>query len=415
MIAGFRARRPVFCYNGGMKEFFRGKIPFAFFLFVPLGLASAFFVFFSEEERSDAPIVMEPVPVSEEPVVVAESAVETSAPLPPPPPPPSMERMKREGCVADGLLNGDFPKDGKTIDLVNRSECYYLSRAIETWLEPPNWEDIDANRAKLREGFLPGMFIAEALDTKRNYRYPEEDRHFDFGEMCRNGSKNFWGEHTCKPSFSREEYRKYLRFITRAAMDRDIQVFLFGQVYLQDANDLSETVMPDIIAEMRQYAAIRGMKIFVGAQTNDIADPKYLRLFDFIEGGVGIDAQGNIEDGPCFSRWWRKEGDWCWGLLWHDRFAKNARNVFLHLDWSGKIGDDMSIFTRMDEETRAATLRKLHGYFTDRNMGFLLPYLARLHVDNDGCYGPARRYYTPDERYECDDEEVMDEILSPEK
>ncbi len=399
---------------GGMSEFFRKKIPIAFFVFIPTGLLSVFLVFFSDGTESSETVPSPEPTVIEAPAPIAESVPEKE-PLPPPPPPPSMERMKREGCVADGLLNGDFPKDGKTIDLVNRSKCYYLSRAIETWLEPPNWEDIDANRAKLREGFLPGMFIAEAIATKRNYRYPDEDRDFDFGDMCRDGSKNFWGEHTCKPSFTKEEYRKYLRFITRSAMDRDIQVFLFGQIYLQDANDLSETVVPEIIAEMRQYAAIRGMEIFIGAQTNDISDPKYLRLFDFIEGGVGIDSGGNIENGPCFSRWWKKEGDWCWGLLWHDRFAKNARNVFLHLDWSGKIGDDMSIFTRMDEETRAATLRKLHAYFTDQDMGFLLPYLARLHVDNNGCYGPAQRYYTPDNRYECDDEDVMDEILSGKK
>ncbi len=399
---------------GDMSEFFRKKIPIAFFVFIPTGALSVFLVFFSDEAESPETVPAPEPMVIEAPAPIAESVPEKE-PLPPPPPPPSMERMKREGCVADGLLNGDFPKDGKTIDLVNRSKCYYLSRAIETWLEPPNWEDIDANRAKLREGFLSGMFIAEAIATKRNYRYPDEDRHFDFGDMCRDGSKNFWGEHTCKPSFTKEEYRKYLRFITRSAMDRDIQVFLFGQIYLQDANDLSETVVPEIIAEMRQYAAIRGMEIFIGAQTNDISDPKYLRLFDFIEGGVGIDPGGNIENGPCFSRWWKQEGDWCWGLLWHDRFAKNARNVFLHLDWSGKIGDDMSIFTRMDEKTRAATLRRLHSYFTGQDMGFLLPYLARLHVDNDGCYGPAQRYYTPDNRYECDDEDVMDEILSGKK
>lgn len=401
-----------------MSEFFRKKIPIAFFVFIPTGVLSVFLVMFSEgfSEKEEKPLLV-PDPIPQQVSIETREAVPEppGKELPPPPPPPSMERMKREGCVADGLLNGDFPKDGKTLDLVNRSRCYYLSRAIETWLEPPNWEDIDANRAKLREGFLPGMFIAEAIATKRNYRYPDEDRDFDFGDMCRGGSKNFWGEHTCKPSLTKEEYRKYLRFITRSAMDRNIQVFLFGQIYHQDAGDLSDTVIPEIIAEMRQYAAIRDMRIFVGAQTNDITDSEYLRLFDFIEGGVGIDAEGDIEDGPCFSRWWKKEGDWCWGLLWHDRFSKNARNVFLHLDWSGKIGDDMSIFTRMDKKTRAATLRELHAYFTDRDMGFLLPYLARLHVDNGGCSGPAKRYYTPDNRYGCDDEDVMDEILSAKK
>jgi hypothetical protein len=328
----------------------------------------------------------------------------------PTPPPPSMERMKREGCIVDGLLNGDYPGDGKMVSLINRSKCYFLSRAVETWLAPPDWDTIDENHAKLRDGFLPGMFLAEAIDTGADYFYMDENRKFDFGDMCRPGSKNFWGEHTCKPSFSQEEYRKYLRFITRQAMDRNVQVFLFGQIYLQDANDLAQTLVPGIIAEMRNYASLRDMKIFVGAQTNDIADPKYLKLFDFIEGGVGIDESGSVEKGPCFSRWWKQEGDWCWGLLWNDRFAKNANNVFLHLDWSGQIGDDMSVFTQMDQATRARTLLSLHKYFTDRNMGFLLPYLTRLHVDNGGCYGPSRHFYTPDKRLGCDDEVVIDTL-----
>lgn len=396
-----------------MKAFFSSKIILFILLVAILGWAMYWFVVFSEKQPE---IMEEPAEAAvPAPALVPETTVaepqKIIRPLPPPPPPPSMERMKREGCVADGLLNGDFPKDGKTIELVNNSKCYYLSRAIETWLEPPDWKDIDENRAKLRADLLPGMFLAEAIDIKRNYYYPDEGRDFDFGDMCRKGSKNFWGEHTCKPSFAREEYRKYVRFITRAAMDRNIQVFLIGQVYHQDAKDQEDTIVPEVVADMRQYAAIRGMTIFIGAQTNDIDNPEYLKLFDFIEGGVGIDAAGNIESGPCFSRWWKKEGDWCWGLLWHERFAKNARNVFLHFDWSGKIGDDMSTYTRMDAETRARTVRKLYGYFTERGMGFLLPYVARLHVDNGGCYGPAKRYYTPDNRFGCKDEAVMNELL----
>jgi hypothetical protein len=381
------------------------------------GLVAAYFVYAklmddSEDNRSIPEVALESVP--DLPVQSVETSPVTDPimkPSLPPPPPPDMDRMKREGCVADGLLNGDFPGDGKTFQLINDSKCYYLHRSIETWLAPPDWEEIDKNMLSLRPGFLHGMFIAEAIDTKANYFNPEENRDFEFGPMCRPGSKNFWGEHTCKPSLKSKEYRQYVRAITREAMNRNVQVFVFGQIYLQDANDLSETLMPEVIADLRQYAAIRNMNIFIGAQTNDIADPKYLRLFDFIEGGVGIDAEGNIENGPCFSRWWKKEGDWCWGLLWNERFSKHARNVFLHYDWSAKIGDDMSVFTRMSKEQREATTRKLHQYFTGKDMGFLIPYLTRLHVDNGGCVGPAKRFYTPDDRYHCDDEAAWNSIL----
>lgn len=393
-----------------MSDFFVGKSKIALLAIVLIGSAFAVAMLFSDRRASEQSSAM--VPQNEfSPLPIQKDPVKEGEPLPPPPPPPDIDRMKRQGCVTDGLLNGDFPADGKTISLINRSDCYYLHRAVETWLSPPDWETIDENRAKLRGGLLPGMFLAEAIDTDANYEYSEEGRDFEFSEMCRPASRNFWGQDTCKPSFQREEYRKYLRQITREAMDRNVQVFLFGQIYLQDSNDLSRTAVPKIIAEMREYAGLRGMEIVIGAQTNDISDPLYLSLFDFIEGGVGIDSDGNIEGGPCHSRWWKKEGDWCWGLLWNDRFAKGARNVFLHYDWSGKVGDDMSTLTRMSKERRQETTRKLYRYFTGKDMGFLVPYLARLHVDNGGCYGPAKRFYTPDNRYKCDDEDAWEALL----
>jgi hypothetical protein len=322
-----------------------------------------------------------------------------------------MKRMKLEGCVADGLLNGDYPGDDRTVSLVNRSKCYYLHRAIETWLAPPDFKKIREVKSKLRDGFLYGMFIAEAIDTNEQYADPDEGRFFNFGDMCRDGSKNFWGEHTCKPSFAREEYRKYLRLITRTAMDMDVQVFLFGQVHLQDVSDLSKTVMPDVIREMREYADRRGMKILIGAQTNDISDPKYLSQFDYIEGGVGINGGGAIENGPCLSRWWKKPGDWCWGLLWNERYSKNANNVLLHLDWNGTAGDDMDTFAGMNKGTRDYTLKGLYEYFTNRHFGFLLPMLTPLYRENGGCHGPSRHFYTPDDRYDCKDEDTINGLL----
>jgi len=348
----------------------------------------------------------------------AESAVPTikvtgllGETIKPPPPPPSMDRMKRQGCIADGLLNGDFPGDGKTFSLVNRSDCYYLHRAIETWLAPPDFDEIDKRLENLRDGFVVGMFLAEAIDARAHYEYPFEGREFDFKKMCREGSENAWGEGTCRPDLASKEYRSYLRFITRRAMDRGVQVFMFGQVYLQDSKDLSKSPMKDVVAEMREYADYHGMKILVGAQTNDITDREYLSNFDFIEGGVGLSSAGTVEDGPCFSRWWKKEGDWCWGLLWNDRFAKKAKNVFVRYDWSGVVGDDMSVLTRMNEVDRHAATARLHSYFNAKGVGFLLPFLAPLAKENGGCVGPSRRYYTPDDKFSCNDEDAWNAIL----
>ncbi len=337
---------------------------------------------------------------------------EKEYPVLPPPAPPVMEKMKTKGCVADGFLSGYGGDINSSIAMINRSECYYLHRALETWLKPPDFKLARKIQSKVtKPNTVYGMFLAEAIDTKANFFYPDEQRDFDFDRMCRNGSKNYWGEHTCKPSLDREEYRKYIKFITDEAMNIGIQSFLFGEVFYQDNTDMDKTFMPEVIRGMREHAEYLGLKIVIGAQTNDIADAAYLQLFDFIEGGVGLGSDGSIEDGPCFSRWWQKPGDWCWALLWHPEFKDRAKNVFVHFDWSGKLGDDMSVFTRMGERTRRATLTRLHAYFTSRDVGFLMPMLATLYRDNDGCSGPKKRFYSASKKYSCQDEESINSIL----
>lgn len=334
----------------------------------------------------------------------------------PAPPPASMDQMKKQGCVADGFLSGYGGDINTSIAMINRSQCYYLHRALETWLKPPDFKLARKIQQKVtKPNTVYGMFIAEAIDTKANYTYPAENRDFEFSEMCRKGSKNYWGEHTCKPSLERPEYRKYVQYIAERAMDMGVQSFMFGQVFYQDASDLSQTVMPEVIRDMREYADFRGMKIIIGAQTNDITDEKYLRLFDYIEGGVGLGSDGSVESGACFSRWWKQPGDWCWALLWHERFASRANNVFLHFDWSGKLGDDMDIFTRMDKDERNVTLSRLHSYFTSQHFGFLMPLQATLHNDSVGCHGPKKRFYSASKKYSCQDEDAISQILSKKK
>jgi hypothetical protein len=333
-------------------------------------------------------------------------------PLLPPPPKPSIERMKSNGCVADGFLSEYGGDRNSSIALINRSQCYYLHRALETWLEPPDFERAREIQEKVtKPNTVYGMFIAEALRTNKDYYFPAEERDFDFREMCREGSKNVWGEHSCKPSIAKKEYREYLRYITEEAMNMGIQSFLFGQVFYQDASYGKDGYMAEVIANMREYAQFRGMDIVIGAQTNDIADEKYLKQFDFIEGGVGLRRDGSIEEGPCFSRWYQKPGDWCWALLWHDSYQNKANNVFVHLDWSGKVGDDMSIFTRMEANKRRQALANLHDYFLKQDVGFLMPMLATLHEDNGGCSGPKDRFYSASKKYSCQDEEGINQIL----
>jgi len=382
------------------------------------------YLFVKPKKLSESDVTVNPQPLSEwvnpEPVRelledTTETPVEKLLDLPPlpPPPPPVMSRMKKEGCVADGFLSGYGDDVNSSIALVSRSECYYFHRALETWLQAPDFKDAREILSKVerKKPAVYGMFIAEAIATNEDYYFPAEERDFEFKEMCRSGSKNYWGEHSCKPSFESKEYRKYLKYITERAMDMGIQSFLFGQIFYQEKSDLGQAIIPEIIRDMREYAEFRGMEIVIGAQTNDITDSTYLGYFDFIEGGVGIDSVGDVQDNPCHGRWWQEPGDWCWGLLWHPVYKDKAKNVFVHFDWSGKIGDDMSVFTRMSKEKRTATMRDLYTRFQKQNVGFLLPLLATLHRDNEGCYGPKKRYYSAHRKYSCQDEDVINEIL----
>ena len=333
-------------------------------------------------------------------------------PMEKPPPAPDIERMKKQGCITDGILSGKNGNIERNVKMIKRSNCYYLHRALETWLEVPDFKKARKIKKDIgNDNMVYGMFIAEALDKKSKLYYPDEDRYFYFPDMCRDDMGiNYWGEHTCIPSLRTSEYRKYVKYITERAMDMGIQSFLFGQVFYQD-QDRSSPKIDNVIEDMKEYAEFRKMKIVIGAQTNDIEDKDYLRLFDFIEGGVGISSDGTVENGPCFSRWYKKPGDWCWALLWNEKFSKKAKNVFLHLDWSGKKGDDMSIFARMSKKDREKTLKDLYSQFTSMGHGFMLPMVAVLPEKNGGCYGKKERYYSADRKYSCNDEDAVNAIL----
>jgi hypothetical protein len=75
------------------------------------------------------------------------------------------------------------------------------------------------------------------------------------------------------------------------------------------------------------------------------------------------------------------------------------------------VGDDMSIFARMEKEERAKTLEFLYEYFTSRDVGFIMPMLAVLHKENGGCHGESRKFYSADKKYSCQDEDVINKLL----
>jgi len=321
------------------------------------------------------------------------------------PAPVSLQRLRTQGCVTDGLLSEYNPDWEKYTALINRSNCYYLHRAIETWAQPPDFETIEFQMGQItKKDVVYGMFLAEALHPGAQYYTNLEKRKFDFSKMCQEGTRDVWGPHTCQADFGSGEYREYLSYITRRAIDLGVQSFTFGQIYRQEGG--GRKYVPKIIKDIRDYAKKKKINVVIGAQTGAITDPDYLRLFDYIEGGVGIDSEGRTEPGPCLS----SKGS-CWALLWHENFSGKAKNVLLHLDWTGVTYDDLDIFARMSQVKRAETLQNLYARFTTKNMGFLLPIFGVLDPNNGGCRGPKKRFYSADNAYSCQDENVINKLI----
>ncbi len=329
------------------------------------------------------------------------------------PPATDLDKIMSRGCVADGLLSG-YNRPDIDIPLARESNCHYFHRALETWLAPPDFAKASSIIAEIgRDDVQYGMFIAEAISTKADYTYREEGRKFDFSEMCRSKSKNFWGEHTCKPSFREQEYRDYIRQITRDAMDIGVRVFLFGQIKHQEKN-FRFPLVDNIIRDMRSYAKMQGIEILIGGQTGDITSKRYLGFFDYIDGGVGLLTNGGIEQGPCFSVYQESDPEWCWPLMWHEDYKGRAKNVFTYMDWNGQIDDEMHVFTSMDTQLRHKTLRFLHSELPRRGVAFFPPLITPLPPNGgDNCHGPRDQFYTPHMKYECKDIGVINDILRP--
>ena len=331
-----------------------------------------------------------------------------------------MEKVKKKGCIFEGILSS-ADTDGP-IAMLDRSQCEYLHRSIETWAYPPDFSLIQTNLNKIHKaGIIHGMFIAEAINTTATYYYPDEGRYFNFASMCAAGTTGQWGANTCIPSFKTAEYRKYVGYITKKAIDMGIVDFGFGQIYLMEntgeRSHLTSSYAPQIVLEMRQYARSKGKTIIVGAQSNDISDEAYLRNFDYIWGGVGEDISGNIETGTCSSKF-----SGCWALLWHDYWASKANDVLIHFDWYSYCDDDMNVFTRMTTAVKEQFLREKYNYFVNtKGMSFIMPFMGTpldgncrspCHCEATACFGQNAWSYSADPQYSCRDEDIMNYVLS---
>ncbi len=310
-------------------------------------------------------------------------------------------------------LSAPLEDSQEYFDMLDRSECAYLHRAIDSWDQPPDFSYVQESVSRVQGVY--GMFIAEAINVTARYYFPIEARYFDFEAMCGEGTVGSFGPGTCIPSLGTEEYRKYALFIAEEAIDLGVQDILFGQVYLQDTH-LNETQrMLDLI---RGYACSTGKTVLIGGQTNSIRDEAYLRNFDYVTGGLGLLPDGGIESANCSSQY----SGFCWALLWHDQWRSRVNNVLIVLDWAA-YEDEIHRFARLERLERAEVLNEAHTILSGMGVGFIMPFRVLLNDGShnttgaiDNCYGYNEWMYSPSSSYThvhgCRDEHAINSILS---
>lgn len=326
-----------------------------------------------------------------------------------------MAEMKSRGCMFDGILYARSQLAGHSQDLqmLARSSCFYLPRAVETWNSSPNFQTIATNLSALRTAlgsvqkqFLFGAFIAESVDTTRAYVSTSAGT-FNSANFCYPGSLGTFGPGTCVPDLRSPVYQQYLLGITSDLLDLGVSDFLFGQLQYVDRN---LSAAPTLLARMRDLAARKNRLIVIGGQTNTIRDAAYLQAFDYILGGSYITTSGGlVMDSEISGPQAQASGS---ALLWHPTYRSLARNVIIEFDW-WNTDDDIHRFARLSASSRAAALARIRSTFASINVGFLLPFTVPLNggVASGSCSGANVWTYSANRDFSCKDESVENLLM----
>jgi hypothetical protein len=187
-------------------------------------------------------------------------------------------------------------------DLLSKSNCISINRAVEAWDSPPDFTTISNNIAALHQQaprpYVFGINLAEHISLKHDYYFPDEGRNFAFKEMCASPPKD--GDSGCYASFARPEYQKYISYVGRKSIETGIQVLLFGGAAITDNRGTVETSgLLSVLQALKRHASDKGISVVFVAQTpSSYGGRAYIDAFDLILGGVYINSDGTIPDTP---------------------------------------------------------------------------------------------------------------------
>lgn len=357
-----------------------------------------------------------------------------------------IEELKTNGCMWAGLVDAHpdihLPSELPIqINTLKRSNCKHLFRAIDTWDHAPNFVSIRNTIRSIREqtgrDFIYNMSIGEHINPSvmGTYTYLENgvEKTFNFQDMC---STVLPGNTSgCIPSFRQPEYLRYVKYIMRQAIDIGVHEFIFGNINKQeDINTTMDSstvfVAPEILQEIRAYAASKNVSILIGMQGVITFPSSYVSLFDFVVAPLYQYTDGSFGDEACSARN-RDFADndennpnliYCSGIAWWNNamYLAKANNVIVELDWFSATYDDVHIFTRMNDATKTKLLTDAYGYFKNHQsgkLGFLMPFMMPIGGQSlgDECYGPHPYSYAASQEYThsraCKDEDIISSIL----
>ena len=328
-----------------------------------------------------------------------------------------VELLKTKSCMFDGLIvepvSGATSDDfNSNIEVLSRSNCEFLPRAIETWEAPPNFKLIEKNlnivRKRTNKNYVYGMFISEAIATKKIYK-DDFGKAFDFEAMCVPGTQDHWRTASCIPNVAHAEYQRYIFYIVEKAMVLGVRDFTFGQLGHVDPR----RVMPSVIDRIRNIAERLGAVITIGGQPNGIMREDYLRKFDYVITPSYIDdvtpAQvRSNEYGQC------KAGTNCQAIYFHPSLVGISNAVIAEVDWFGR-DDDAHRLGKKTKEERHRYIYELSQALKEKGVGFILPFRIWYNYGAlGGCFGQNTYLYSASNEYKngCGDEDAWNAILA---
>ena len=321
--------------------------------------------------------------------------------------------MKAHGCTWQQLV-GDFSGQidhGDAVSMLGRSNCVYLNRSLETWAHPldanrlaQSQSDIQNIKTATGKNYIFGMFVAESVQSSGLIFDPDENRYLDFSKMC---SPYLSGPASgqCYPNVDLPDYRSYVRYMTRHAMDLGVQDFIFGSVDQQDTlNFQSGSTFMQIFDEIRAYAKATGKEVTIGAQFNHGPNNSTLGInmnyWDYEFAAVWPSADGGLDNEPG-NTWYE----------WNKPEVTSQTDVLVNLDWWGP-NDMISTYAGWDKVKRGNFAMIAYNTLRGRGQGYLMSYISPVNNQTSTCMGSGAMWYTASNNSPCQDEDYLNSLLT---